>query len=122
MRNNMGYRAHVCTTYQVRYGSGCFSADACDAVNSLLEQFVYRDEAGRGKHVTEYFDSEESVMELDRRGLELLASELENGRVDSPETETLSGCGYPKESLAGIFRGWLESADKSNNFIRIEWF
>ena len=62
----MGYRAHVCTTYRVQYGTGCFSAGACDAVNRLLENYEYPDGDGGRKSLVEYCDAEETVMELSR--------------------------------------------------------
>ena len=75
----MGYRAHVCTTYRVRYGTGCFSAAACDAVNRLLENYEYPDGDGGRKSLVEYCDAEETVMELSREGLESLVASLEKG-------------------------------------------
>lgn len=91
----MGYRAHVCTTYRVQYGTGCFSAGACDA--------------------------EETVMELSREGLGSLVASLENGEAPE-ETDAVLDAGYTREDLISVFREWLDSSDKSNGFIRIEWF
>ena len=77
----MGYRAHVCTTYRVQYGTGCFSAGACDAVNRLLENYEYPDGDGGRKSLVEYCDAEETVMELSREGLGSLVASLENGEA-----------------------------------------
>ena len=118
----MGYRAHVCTTYQVMYGAGFFSADACDAVNRLLVSYEYLDGGGYRKNLVEYCDQEESVIELSRKGLESLVESLEGESFNPKELDALSGIGYSRENLADIFKLWLESADKSNSFIRIEWF
>lgn len=117
----MGYRVHVCTTYQVQYGTGCFSAGACGAVNRLLENYEYLDGDDGRKCLVEYCDSEETVMELSRKGLELLMASLEN-REAPEETDAVLDAGYTREDLISTFREWLDSADKSNNFIRIEWF
>ena len=117
----MGYRVHVCTTYQVQYGTGCFSAGACDAVNRLLENYEYHDGDGCRKSLVEYCNSEETVMELSREGLESLVASLEKGMVQEV-TESVLDAGYTREDLISTFREWLDSADKSNNFIRIEWF
>lgn len=118
----MGYRAHVCTTYQVRYGSGFFSADSCDAVNRLLVSYEYLDGGGYRKNLVEYCDQEEAVIELSRKGLESLVESLEGEFFNPKELDALSGIGYSRENLADIFKWWLEFADKSNSFIRIEWF
>ena len=118
----MGYRAHVFTTYQVRYGSGFFSANACDAVNRLLVSYEYLDGGGYRKNLVEYCDQEESVIELNRKGLESLVESLGKKFFNPKELDALSGIGYSRENLADVFKRWLKSADKSNNFIRIEWF
>lgn len=118
----MGYRAHVCTTYQVRYGSGFFSADACDAVNRLLVSYEYLDDGGDRKSLVEYCDQEEAIVEISRKGLESLVESLEGESFNQKELDALSGIGYSMENLADVFKRWLESADKSNSFIRIEWF
>lgn len=118
----MGYRAHVCTTYKVRYGSGYFSADACDAVNRLLVSYEYLDGGGYRKSLVEYCDQEEAVIELSRKGLESLVESLEGEFFNPKELDALSGIGYSRENLADVLKRWLESADKSNSFIRIEWF
>lgn len=117
----MGYRAHVCTTYQVQYGTGCFSAGACDAVNRLLENYEYPDGDGGRKSLVEYCDAEETVMELSREGLGSLVVSLENGEAPE-ETDAVLDAGYTREDLISVFREWLDSSDKSNGFIRIEWF
>ena len=108
----MGYRAHVCTTYRVQYGTGCFSAGACDAVNRLLENYEYPDGDGGRKSLVEYCDAEETVMELSREGLGSLVASLENG--DAPEeTDAVLDAGYTREDLISVFREWLDSSDKS---------
>lgn len=105
----------------MQYGAGCFSAGACDAVNRLLENYEYHDGDDGRKCLVEYCDSEETVMELSRKGLELLMASLENGEAPE-ETDAVLDAGYTREDLISTFREWLDLADKSNNFIRIEWF
>lgn len=117
----MGYRAHVCTTYRVQYGTGCFSAGACDAVNRLLENYEYQDGDGGRKSLVEYCDAEATVMELSREGLGSLVASLENGEAPE-ETDAVLDAGYTRADLISVFREWLDSSDKSNGFIRIEWF
>lgn len=107
----MGYRAHVCTRFDVRYGSGCFCAAHCDDVNHLLY------ESG----AVEYADPEESIFELNPDRLRLLADELGRGEMDSEVASRFGGDVTPGE-LADVFLRWLEEADKDNGFIRIEWF
>lgn len=107
----MGYRAHVCTRFDVRYGSGCFCAAHCNDVNQLLI------ESG----VVEYVDQEESVLELNPDRLRLLAGELERGEMDSRVASRFGG-DVTSGELADVFSRWLEEADRNNAFIRIEWF
>lgn len=104
------------------YGSGFFSADACDAVNRLLMSYEYLDRDGYRKSLVEYCDQEEAVIELSRKGLESLVESLEGESFNPKELDALSGIRYSRENLADVFKRWLESADKSNSFIRIEWF
>ncbi len=118
----MGYRAHVCTTYQVQYGGGSFSAGACGPVNALLLGYEYTGMDGVRRGIVEYCDSEETVMELSREGLESLVLALEKGGYGAGEVGRLAEAGYTTEHLAGVLQGWLDSADRSNGFIRIEWF
>ena len=77
--------------------------------------------AGR-RGIVEYCDSEETVMELSREGLESLVLALEKGGYGAEEVGRLAEAGYTTEHLAGVLQGWLDSADRSNGFIRIEWF
>lgn len=103
----MGYRAHVCTTYRVRYGTGCFSAAACDAVNRLLENYEYPDGDGGRKSLVEYCDAEETVMELSREGLGSLVASLENGEApeetDASSTPDIQG----RTSFPYSGSGWI---------------
>lgn len=105
----------------MQYGTGCFSAGACDAVNRLLENYEYPDGDGGRKSLVEYCDAEETVMELSRKGLGSLVASLENGEAPE-ETDAVLDAGYTREDLISVFREWLDSSDKSNGFIRIEWF
>jgi hypothetical protein len=118
----MGYRAHVCTTYKVRYGEGLFS-HCCEELSSFLNDYNYIDwQTGESRPLVEWEDAEKTAIELSREGLKQLVKDIEEDADDLPYIpDKLSKvCDY--ESLAGIFTGWLETADPDNGFVRIEWF
>lgn len=121
----MGYLAHVCTTYTVRYDGGSLNHLSYE-VNTLLLNFSYLNEDGQeSTGVVTWYNCEDpaysDVLELDPVGLRKLVDELRLGNLD----KKLDPCLLKETSpanLASIFESWLNDYDKNNNYIRIEWF
>lgn len=121
----MGYLAHVCTTYTVKYDEGSLNHLSYE-VNRLLLNFSYLNEDVQKKTgVVVWHSSEDAaysdVLELDPVGLRKLVDELRLGNLD----KKLDPCLLKKISpanLASIFESWLNDYDKNNEYIRIEWF
>ena len=120
--NNMGYRAHVCTTYRVTHGEGHFS-HCCEELSGFLNDYNYIDpQTGRCLPLVEWEDAEKTAMELSHEGLSHLVKELRENPDGLPELSDGLGGVYSPERLALIFGEWLETADPDNDFVRVEWY
>lgn len=121
----MGYRAHVCTTYQVRYSQNCdFYNGDFYPLFGFLRRYSYHD----GKlnvdiDLLSYSDDSDDVWELDRTALEGLVAQLRNPEHRFPEElEECLRTLPSREVLADKFEGWLRNGDRENDFVRVEWF
>lgn len=119
----MGYCAHVCKTYTVKYGTGHFNHHSED-VNFLLLGASYKDAQGEQIDVVNWCNCEDRVysdeLELNPEGLKMLVDELRSGRLDDDLAERYNN--LSASELADVFQSWLDNYDKNNNFIRISWF
>lgn len=120
----MGYLAHVCTTYTVRYDEGALN-HLSEEVNRLLLTFPYLNEDGQETvGVVIWYNNEDPVysdkLELDPVGLRKLVDDLRSGTLDEMFKSQLKETSPAK--LASIFENWLNDYDKNNYYIRIEWF
>ena len=120
----MGYLAHVCTTYTVKYDEGSLNQLSYE-VNRLLLNFSYFNEDVQKKTgVVIWYNCEDAaysdVLELAPVGLRKLVDELRLGNLDKMVELYLKGTS--PASLASIFEKWLNDYDKNNEYIRIEWF
>ena len=121
----MGYLAHLCTTYTVKYDEGSLNHLSYE-VNTLMLNFSYLDEDGQeSTGVVVWYNCEDAaysdVLELDPVGLRKLVDELRLGNLDKKLDPCLLSK-YSPASLASIFESWLNDYDKNNHYIRIEWF
>lgn len=115
----MGYKAHVCTTYKVRYDSGSFN-HKIDELERLLNCYTFREgENGSEIPLVKSISDDGASMELSPDGLKQLVDDLIAGKIDSSGFPFADYC---QAEVAAIFEAWLDSYDKSNDFIRIEWF
>ena len=120
--NDMGYLAHVCTTYRVTHGDGRFN-HCCGELSRFLNEYEYEDpETGALRSVVDWEDENGEDMELSREGLRRLVKELRENPDGLPELSDGLGGVYAPERLALIFGEWLETADPDNDFVRIEWY
>ena len=110
----MSRRAHVLKTYKVEYGESAFP-NRQDAVCQFLA-----DRADTLPNLILYLD--DSVMELNPSDLQVVVDVLRSGKLDK-EVDACSYEGWAtSEELADIFESWLNNYDKSNSFLRVEWW
>lgn len=121
----MGYRAHVCTTYQVRYSERCdFYYEDFYPLSDFFHKYTYHDaDLDRNIEILGYWSESGDVWELDRRGLSQLVSQLRDEEYKFPEELEEHLAKLPaRDVLADKFEIWLETGDKENEFVRVEWF
>ena len=110
----MSRRARVLKTYKVEYGEGSFP-NRQDAVSRFLAN-----RANTLPNLVLY--SDDSVMELNPIDLQVVVDGLRKGIYDK-EVDACSYEGWAtSEEIADIFESWLNNYDKSNSFLRVEWW
>lgn len=114
----MGYRAHVCTRYEVKYDIGVLKNNA-EAIEKLLSERTYLDDKNYEHPILNWVSENGESMEIDPQGLQQLVNDIENEEV------CLADYGIENddvEEVADTFVRWLNIYDKTNDFIRVEWF
>ena len=110
----MSRRAHVLKTYKVEYGESAFP-NRQDAVYQFLNN-----QTRTLPNLILY--SDDSVMELNPIDLQVVVDGLRSGKLDK-EVDVCSYEGWAtSKELADIFESWLRTYDKSNSFLRVEWW
>lgn len=110
----MSIKARVLKTYKVAYGEGSF-ANRQDAVYQFL--------INRAKTLPNLIlHKDDSVMELNPTDLQAVVDGLREGAYEKSDETQSPNKEIPLEELASTFESWLKDYDKSNSFVRVEWW
>lgn len=111
----MGYRCHVATKYDVKYGHGFLSYEQ-DFVNHLLDNlcpglWCNSEYIGSADTLEIPRDEFEQAIKIVKKRREKIAKDIEDEKADITVDELISS-----------MESWLENSDPNNDFVRLYWF